>query len=98
MPAELKVAGEGRLTLSGALDFESVPGIYRQMATHLKPGSNLSVNLKRVGHFNSAGLSLLLQLLEDARRQNTEVRFVNLPKAHAELASLYNLSGLFPTD
>ena len=95
MPAELKSAGEGRLSLSGALDFDSVPGIYRQMASHMKPGSSLSVNLKRVGHFNSAGLSLLLQWLEDARRQDVELTFVNLPKAHGELASLYNLSGLF---
>lgn len=98
MPAELKPAGEGRLTLSGALDFDSVPAIYRQMAQYLKPGASLSVNLKRVGHFNSAGLSLLLQWLEDARRDNVELSFQNLPAAHAELASLYNLSGLFGKD
>jgi phospholipid transport system transporter-binding protein len=95
VPAELKAAGEGRLTLSGALDFDSVPAIYRQMASHMKPGAKLSVNLKRVGHFNSAGLSLLLQWLEDARKNNVDLTFLNLPPAHTELASLYNISGLF---
>ena len=95
MPAELKSAGEGRLTLSGSLDFQSVPGIYLQLAPYLKQGCSLSVNLKRIGHFNSAGLALLLQWLEDARTEGVELSFLNLPKAHSELADLYNLTGLF---
>ena len=98
MPAELKSAGEGRLTLSGALDFDSVPGLYRQLAPHMQQGGSLTLNFKRVGHFNSAGLALLLQWLEDARRRNVELAFLNLPAAHGELASLYNLSGLFGED
>ena len=61
-------------------------------------GGSLTLNFKRVGHFNSAGLALLLQWLEDARRMNVALSFQNLPAAHGELASLYNLSGLFGED
>ena len=95
MPAELKSAGEGRLMLSGAIDFDSVAAVYRQMAPYLEQGGSLSLDLGEVGRFNSAGLALLLQWLEDARRRQVELTFLNLPAAHGELASLYNLSGLF---
>ncbi|MEJ2321221.1 MAG: STAS domain-containing protein, partial [Gammaproteobacteria bacterium] len=69
MPAELKDAGEGRLSLSGAIDFDSVADVYRQMAPYLAQGGRLSLNLEHVGRFNSAGLALLLQWIEDARRR-----------------------------
>ena len=95
MPAELESAGEGRLALSGAIDFDSVAAVYRQLGPYLEQGGSLSLDLENVDRFNSAGLALLLQWLEDARRRQVELTFLNLPQAHAELASLYNLSGLF---
>ncbi len=95
MPATLQSAGEGRLSLEGAIDFGSVPGLYRQLADYLQQGASLSIDLEGVERFNSAGLALLLQWLEDARKRNVELTFLNLPAAHGELASLYNLTGLF---
>ncbi|MEJ2315344.1 MAG: STAS domain-containing protein [Gammaproteobacteria bacterium] len=98
MPATLQSAGDAQLSLAGTLNFDSVPGLYRQLAPHLKQDGALSIDLGSVEHFNSAGLALLLQWLEDARRRNVELTFLNLPAAHGELASLYNLSGLFGED
>jgi phospholipid transport system transporter-binding protein len=98
MPAIVQSAGEGRLTLAGAIDFESVPGLYRQLTSYFEPGASLSIDLGDVERFNSAGLALLLQCLEDARNAKVELVFNNLPSAHGELASLYNLTGLFGKD
>ena len=95
MPAVLQSAGDGRLTLAGRLDFESVPGLQGQLVPYLRQGDALTIDLEAVEHFNSAGLALLLQWLEDALRQEVSLTYLNLPAAHGELASLYNLTGLF---
>lgn len=94
--AELRLAGEGRLTLSGALDFDSVVKLRPLLRDYLQPGGEVCVNLKRVGHCNSAGLALLLQWVEDARRQGSSIQFRNIPGSLAEIAELYNLTGLIP--
>jgi len=95
MPARLESAGDARLSLAGSIDFDSVPGLHREFVPHLKDGASLSIDLEGVERFNSAGLALLLQWLEEARARNVDLAFLNLPAAHGELASLYNLSGLF---
>lgn len=94
--AELKQAGDGRLTLSGALDFDTVAKLRPLLRRYLRPGERISVNLKRVGHCNSAGLALLLQWVEDARQQGSDIQFRNLPHSLAEIADLYNLKSLIP--
>ncbi|MGD9392740.1 MAG: STAS domain-containing protein [Chromatiales bacterium] len=98
MPAALQSASDGRLTLAGRLDFESVPALQGQLIPYLGQGDALTIDLEAVEHFNSAGLALLLQWLEDAHRQKVSLTFMNLPVAHGELASLYNLAGLFGKD
>jgi len=94
--AELKQAGDGRLTLSGALDFDTVAKLRPLLQRYLRPGEIILVNLKRVGHCNSAGLALLLQWVEDARQHGSTVQFRNLPHSLAEIADLYNLKSLIP--
>ena len=94
--AELRQAGDGRLTLSGALDFDTVVMLRPLLRRYLLPGGSILVNLKRVGHCNSAGLALLLQWVEDARQQGSTVQFRNLPHSLTEIADLYNLKSLIP--
>jgi phospholipid transport system transporter-binding protein len=98
MPARLQSVGNAQLSLAGTIDFDSVPGLHKELAPHLKDGASLSIDLEGVERFNSAGLALLLQWLEEARARNVDLTFLNLPAAHGELASLYNLSGLFGED
>ena len=94
--AQLKQAGDGRLTLSGVLDFDTVASLRPLLRRYLRPGEALSVNLKRVGHCNSAGLALLLQWVEDARGQGSTIQYRNLPHSLTEIADLYNLKSLIP--
>ena len=94
--AELKQAGDGRLTLSGVLDFDTVARLRPLLRRYLRPGERVSVNLKRVGHCNSAGLALLLQWVEDARGQGSTIQYRNLPHSLTEIADLYNLKSLIP--
>ncbi|MEA3302909.1 MAG: STAS domain-containing protein [Pseudomonadota bacterium] len=94
--AELKQAGEGRLTLCGSLDFDTVASLRPLLRRYLRPGEAVSVNLKRVGRCNSAGLALLLQWVEDARGQGSTIQYRNLPHSLTEIADLYDLKSLIP--
>jgi len=94
--AELKQAGDRRLTLSGVLDFDSVAKLRPQLRRYLRSGESITVNLKRVGRCNSAGLALLLQWVEDSRQQGAMIQFRNLPHSLTEIADLYNLKSLIP--
>lgn len=94
--AELKQAGDGHLTLCGSLDFDTVAMLRPLLRRYLRPDDKVSINLKRVGHCNSAGLALLLQWVEDAQQQGSTIQFRNLPHSLIEIAELYNLKSLLP--
>jgi phospholipid transport system transporter-binding protein len=94
--AELREAGAGRLTLRGSLDFASVVQLHPQLRSYLQPGASIIISLKRVGHCNSAGLALLLQWVEDARRQDSSIGFRQIPASLREITDLYHLTTLLP--
>jgi phospholipid transport system transporter-binding protein len=94
--AELREAGAGRLTLRGSLDFDSVAPLRPQLRAYLQPGASIIINLKRVGQCNSAGLALLLQWVEDARRQGSSIAFRQIPPSLREITDLYHLATLLP--
>jgi phospholipid transport system transporter-binding protein len=98
MNAALKKAGEGRLSLSGELNFESVSSLRSGLRPFLRdaPDGSLCINLKKVGHCNSAGLALLLQWIDDASAAGVQLTFRQLPVAMTELADLYNLTEIIP--
>ncbi|MEN8176140.1 MAG: STAS domain-containing protein [Pseudomonadota bacterium] len=96
MTAHLKPAGDGQLRLSGVLDFDSVTELRPLLAPYLQAGTQLSLDLRRVTHGNSAGLALLLEWMQEATKAGSKLSLHHVPVALLEIARLSNLETLLP--
>lgn len=92
--AALKAEGDGRLVLSGVLDFASVPGIWEQLREQISPQKDLQVSLGEVTSANSAALVLLLEARHQAADQGANISFSQLPQGLSDLATLSNADDL----
>ena len=90
MTAALQRVSDNRWRLTGTLDFDSVPELRPRIREALRSGANLTVDLGGVTHTNSAGVALLLQWIEDARRKGATLRVQDPPRELTELAGLSN--------
>ena len=87
--ASLSEAGDGRWALSGDLDFATVPQVWPALEQVLGRGQRVSLSLGQVGHTNSAGLVLLLEAFDVARRAGGTLSLSDVP---AELLDLARMS------
>lgn len=88
--------GPAHFVVEGVLDFTSVAPLVA-MGERLFPGEGrLDIDLRGVSTANSAGLALLIEWLDLARRRNLSLRFRNLPESLRRLAALTNLTGVLP--
>jgi len=83
---------DGRLRLRGRVDFETVPGLYRDsLSMQREEGAPNEIDLTDVEHIDSAGLALLLEWESWARHHGNRLRLSNPP---AQLLMLAKLSEL----
>ena len=78
-------------TVTGALTFETVPGLYRNSASWFAGTGELILDLAQVERADSAGLALLIEWLRRARVANRTLRFANIP---APVQTLIRINGL----
>ena len=95
--ARLEPSGEGRWRLVGDLTFASVPAVWPAVEALLQDGGRAQFSLGGVGRANSAGLVMLLETLDTARRRGCEVSFVDVPVELLDLARMSNCDGLIAT-
>jgi len=88
--ASLNASGDGRWELAGALDFSSVPQLWPSLEKLLRAGEKLTLSLAGVSHANSAGLVLLVEARDLARRGSCQLQLVDVP---GELLDLARMSG-----
>lgn len=91
--ARLERGADGRLLLSGALSFASVPQLQAQLEPLLGEGETV-IDLGGVQRSDSAGLALLVEWLRVVRRRGGELVFRNFPeqmKTMAEVSHVYEL-------
>jgi phospholipid transport system transporter-binding protein len=97
MRAAAIVAYDGsHFGVEGVLDFDSVVALVAEGERLFSGQGPLDVDLRGVREANSAGLALLLEWLDLARRRKLELRYRNLPESLVRLAELTNLGGLLP--
>ena len=87
--ASLTASGVGHWELAGALDFSSVPELWPSLAKLLEADGQLTLSLSGVSRANSAGLVMLVEARDLARRENCQLRLVDVP---AELLDLARMS------
>jgi len=92
--ATLVQQGEGRYLVNGELSFATVTDLLRQSQGLFAGESSLQLDLSGVTHADSAGLSLLIEWLRQARLQGKQLRYLALPAQLQALANISEVSGL----
>ncbi len=87
--ATLTAAGKRRWVIAGVLDFQTVPAIWSELEKVLVGGEPVTLSLAKVRRTNSAGLVLLVEARDVARRTGCRLDLVDLP---AELLDLARMS------
>lgn len=77
----------------GALDFESVPVLYRS-TRELLSRSPVRLELDGIERANSAGVALLLEWRREARRRGVELTLGHVPEAVLRVARLSGVEDL----
>ncbi len=98
-PARLTASEPDRWTLVGVLDFDTVGRLAVEGQVLLRTAAargleSLVIDLAGVERANSAGLALLLEWLEMARRRGLHLSYAHLPDSLGRLAAVSNLGDL----
>jgi phospholipid transport system transporter-binding protein len=78
-------------TVSGALTFDTVPGLFQTSRAWFTGEGELFIDLSRVARADSAGLALLIEWLRRAKAANRPLRFTGMP---AQVQTLIRVNGL----
>ncbi|ELL9331806.1 lipid asymmetry maintenance protein MlaB [Vibrio fluvialis] len=77
--------------LSGALDRDTVPGLWTVLQQWQLQGAHCELSLKSVTRIDSAGMVMLIHLLEHAKKQNCHIMLSFVPE---QLRTLFQLSNI----
>ena len=86
--AHLNATGDDCWSLAGDLDFTSVPIVWRKLEKALHAGGRMTLSLAETRRANSAGLVLLIEALDVARRNGCELRLADVPADLMDLARM----------
>lgn len=89
--ASIQRAPDGRLLVSGELDFGTVTRLNGAAGTLLEAAATLRVDLQGISRSDSAGLALLIEWMRVARRRGKPIEFLNIP---AQMLAIARVSGL----
>lgn len=84
---------DSNISVSGVLDFDTVPALMKEAEILLKNQPEISVDLADVTDSNSAGLALLLEMIRVTKLQNRTINFKNLPEQICIVANAYGIDG-----
>ena len=82
--------------LRGVLDFRTVPDLDKQSRVLFGTRKEVTVDLSGVTRANSAGLALLMEWVQMARRGGRNFRFANIPEKLLSLARVTELDEFLP--
>ncbi|MFN3019051.1 lipid asymmetry maintenance protein MlaB [Vibrio coralliilyticus] len=82
---------DGHYQITGALDRESVPALWRSLCNWKVTRSTIEISLEQVERVDSAGMVMLIHLLEHAKKQNCHIMLSFVPK---QLLTLFQLSNV----
>ncbi|MGL5429721.1 MAG: STAS domain-containing protein [Vibrio sp.] len=77
--------------LSGELDRDSVPQLWILLKNWQPPARQIEISLQQVGRIDSAGMVLLIHLIEHAKRRNCHIMLSFVPE---QLRTLFQLSNI----
>lgn len=92
--AQLEQQSPGHYRLGGELSFATVTALLAQSRALFAAESALEIDLSGVAHVDSAGLSLLIEWLRQAKLHGWQLRYHGLPAQLVALASISEVDGL----
>ena len=96
MQADIRQGKNGRLEISGELNFDSVASLWRKCHTHFTDHEALDIDLSGVQRSDSAGVALLVDCLRHAHQSGKTIRFFNIPTQMLALARVSSLDQVLP--
>lgn len=94
--AQLQRLASGRYRLRGVLDFDSVPGLSARGPELFDEAETVEVDLAEVARADSAGVALLVEWMQQARRRGGEIRYLNIPSQMLAIARVSGLDHILP--
>lgn len=82
---------EHQYALSGALDREHVPQLWTELQRWQMEQNEIEVSLEQLERVDSAGMVMLIHLIEHAKKQNCHIMLSFMPK---QLETLFQLSNV----
>lgn len=94
--AEMTQLNQQQYLVTGTVDFSTAPELGRQAKNFFKThpqgeGKGVEIDLSKIETCNSAGLALMLEIAKDAKANNIEVKFINLPGTLLTIAKAYGV-------
>lgn len=89
--AEINALDANSFVLKGVLDFDTVPGLMKQIESVLAQSKHARLDFSAIEKTNSAGLALLLEIVRFMRHRNATVQFINIPEQIAIVARAYGI-------
>ena len=85
------------LRMTGALDFSSVPGLLASTSKLLRQlqTGNVRIDLSGVHDVNSAAITLLFEIQNQAASRGIMVNFINTPNSLMAIARVYGIEKEF---
>jgi phospholipid transport system transporter-binding protein len=92
--AKLEAQAAGHYRVTGELSFATVTPLLLQSRSLFAGQSSIEVDLSGVTHADSAGLSLLIEWLRQAKLNGSQLHYLALPTQLSALASISEVDGL----
>lgn len=89
--SQWKTVSEHHAELHGVLDRETVPALWKAIQAWQPAVPQMTLNLQAVQRVDSAGMALLIHLIDHAKKQNCHIMLGFVP---APLAMLFKLSNV----
>lgn len=92
----MNVRGDGAVDVTGSLTFNTVPDFLAQGNGWLAGGKGtITLDMKAVSKADSAGLALMLEWLQQARKTGCTIQFANIPERVQVLIRVNGLAQAF---
>lgn len=98
MQPQITTVENGNYVIEGELNNQTVPAISQQLQTLIPAieGEKITMDLASVSRSDSAGVALLVEVMQLAKSENLTLLFTNLPVQMKDIAGLSGLMDILP--
>ncbi len=98
MQPKITKQNQGEYAIEGEINKHTVPDLSKQLVALIPSveGSNITFDLSQVSRSDSAGVALLVEIMQLSKSANLTLLFSNLPSQMKDIAGLSGLLDILP--